>query len=69
VSYPDPDWALVIWCGSNPALDYNGGFVISRHRSLGMLPADVEVELREAAERFGINYDTLCESDNTLCPN
>jgi hypothetical protein len=69
VSYPDPDWALDIWCGSNPALDYNGGYVISHHRSLEMLPADVEVKLREAAERLGIDYDTLCESDNSLCPN
>lgn len=68
MSYPDPDWALVIWCGFNPALKYHGAFVVSRHRSLKMLPANVEVELRAAAERFGMNWDNMCESDNTLCP-
>merc|ERR1711983_345574 len=34
MAMPDPDWALVIWCGSNPVLKYNGAFVISRHQSL-----------------------------------
>ena len=26
VAFPDPDWALVIWCGHNPVLQYNGKF-------------------------------------------
>jgi hypothetical protein len=38
VSIPDPDWALVIWCGSNPVLKYNGAFVVSRQRSLAGIP-------------------------------
>ena len=38
VSIPDPDWALVVWCGSNPVLKYNGAFVVSRQRSLQGIP-------------------------------
>ena len=31
----DNNWAVVVWCGYNPVLDYNGGFVLSRTRSDG----------------------------------
>ena len=67
VSYPDPDWAFIIWCGSNPAMDYNGAFVMSRHRSLDALPVDIEAEFRDVASRFGMDYDLMCISDNTNC--
>ena len=68
VAVPDPDWALVIWCGYNPVLHYNGGFVVSRHRSLDYLTEEVELQLREATAKFGMDYDGLCVSDNTNCP-
>lgn len=67
VAYPDPDWALVIWCGTNPVLEYNGAFVASRQRHLFDLPSDVEVKLREAATSFGIDFDAMCVSDNLNC--
>ena len=67
VAIPDPDWALVIWCGSNPVLKYNGAFVISRHRSLNELTEDIELQLMEATEKFGIDYGAMCVSDNTKC--
>ena len=61
---PDPDWALVIWCGSNPVLKYNGAFVISRYQNLDQLAPETEVKLREAASNFGIDYDEMCVSNN-----
>ena len=42
----DNNWAIVIWCGSNPMLDYNGAFVLSRHRSDGTLEPDMEPTIR-----------------------
>jgi hypothetical protein len=32
VSMPHPDYALMLWCGQLPVLDYSGGILISRHR-------------------------------------
>jgi hypothetical protein len=47
---PDPAWMLVLWCGTNPALDYNGGFVLSRGRTQDGMPAE---------ERFDISQSSL----------
>ena len=88
VAFPDPDWALVIWCGHNPVLQYNGkfftfwkklgkkyniffffagAFVVSRNQNLNNLSVEIDQELRIAAEKFGIDYDAMCISDNTSC--
>ena len=48
-------------------MDYNGGYVISRHRSLAPMTSEVEIELRKVTAKFGVNYDELCISDNTHC--
>jgi hypothetical protein len=69
LSMPHPDWALAIWCGYNPALVYNGGLLVSKHRSMALIPPEVEAELRLATARFGMDYDAMCESDNSNCPN
>ena len=68
VAIPDPDWALVIWCGHNPVLQYSGAFVISRHRSLDKMSAEVETAFREATSNFGLDYDEMCISNNVNCP-
>ncbi len=68
MSIPDPDWAFVVWCGSNPALDYNGAFIVSRQRNEDNLTPEVEAELRAATSAVGIDYDAMCVSDNTNCP-
>ena len=34
VSMPHPDYALMLWCGRLPVLDYSGGIVISRQRKI-----------------------------------
>ena len=68
VAIPDPDWALVIWCGHNPLLKYNGAFIISRYQSLEKLTPEIEAELRIATNNFGLNYDELCVSNNENCP-
>jgi len=67
VAFPDPDWALVIWCGHNPVLQYNGAFVVSRKQNMDNLTEEIDQELRSAAEKFGIDYDAMCISDNTSC--
>merc|ERR1712107_904271 len=41
VSFPSNDYMMVFWCGTNPALDYNGGFVVSRSRTEEGMPAEV----------------------------
>ena len=58
------------WCGTNPALDYNGAFVLSRERSLAGLESlpEVEEELREAVAGLGLDWDSMCDTDNTNCP-
>ena len=70
MSWPHPDWAFVAMCGSNPALNFNGAFVLTRERSLDGLASlpEVELELRATAESLGIDFDSMCESDNTKCP-
>jgi len=68
VSWPEPDFMMVIWCGENPALNYNGGFVLSRGRTQeGMLP-ETEAAFRTTSTRLGFDYDTMCVSDNSACP-
>jgi len=67
VSFPSEDYMMVFWCGTNPALDYNGGFVVSRSRTEEGMPAEVEAELRRVATSFGVDYDAMCIPDNTLC--
>ena len=64
---PDPNWALVIWCGNNPVLTYAGAFVVSRHKSLSMMAPEVESELKAAATKFGLDFDEMCVSENTSC--
>ena len=61
------DWAVVVWCGSNPVLEYNGAFVLSRNRSDGTIPAELEPEIREQLELHGMSLDTMCLTDSTQC--
>ena len=59
---------LVIWCGTNPALDYNGAFLLSRGRAEEGMQADTLAELRAVAAKHGVDWDSMCFSDNTNCP-
>ena len=70
VAWPPPDWAFVVMCGSNPALNFNGAFILTREKSIKALDSlpEVELALRATAESLGIDYDSMCESDNTNCP-
>merc|ERR1711860_57761 len=68
ISFPDPDWAFVAWCGTNPALDYNGALILSRHRNYDLLTPEVEAELRAAVASVGLDWDSMCATDNTDCP-
>jgi len=68
VSMPDPNFMLVMWCGTNPALDYNGGFLLSRGRTQDGLTPESEATLRAVSERLGVSWDSMCITDNTQCP-
>ncbi len=59
---------LMLWCGQIPVLNYAGGIVVSRHLNGREMPKPVEDELRRAAKKFGLDYDSFCVSDNTWCP-
>jgi len=67
VSYPHADWALVIWCGYNPVVEFHGALVVSRQRTLDAMPAYVESEFRRVAKLYHMDYDAMCVSDNTNC--
>jgi len=68
VAWPEPDFIMVIWCGQNPVVNYNGGFILSRGRTQAeMLPSSEEA-FRASCDSFGIDYDAMCVSDNSLCP-
>ena len=60
--------AMLCRCGTNPALDYNGAFLLSRGRTESGLPAEAEAAFREVAARHGVDWDSMCVSDNTQCP-
>jgi len=63
----DNNWAVVVWCGSNPMLDYNGAFVLSRNRSDGTLPPELEPVIREEVAKYGMDLDSMCLTDSTQC--
>ena len=69
MSFPHPDYAFVAWCASTPVVNYNGAFILSRNRNLDGLAElpEVEAELRETAEKLGIEYEAMCETDNAEC--
>lgn len=68
VSLPHPDYALMLWCGRLPVLDYSGGIVISRHRSDENMPEEVQKEFRRVLKKFGLDWDKMCPSNNNHCP-
>jgi len=68
VAWPQEEFMFVMWCGSNPALNYNGAFVLSRGRTLSGINPDTESEFRRIAKNHGVDYDAMCVSDNTECP-
>ena len=64
-----PEFMFVMWCGTNPALDYNGAFVLSRHKTQASISQETEKVFREVATKHGVDYDVMCVSDNTQCPD
>merc|ERR1719348_1204658 len=68
MSKPGENFMFVIWCGTNPALEYNGAFVLSRTRTAAGMSAEEEAAFRAVASAHGIDYDAMCLSDNTACP-
>jgi len=68
VSWPEPDYMFVFWCGENPALTYNGGYVLSRKRNIDDMLPETEAVFRQLVADKGLDYDLMCPSDNTMCP-
>lgn len=71
LSWPHPDWMLYIYCGYTPTGTYTGGSVVSRlDRPAGSdIPKYVEEIFKKTAVQFGFDYDSMCVSDVTKCPN
>lgn len=69
VSRPTPDYMLVFWCGNIPIQAYNGGLLLSRFRNDNSMSNSVREELRQAAKKFGLDFDKMCPSDNGWCPD
>jgi len=67
VSMPHPEWAFVLWCGSNPILHYSGGFVLSKHQRFSSMPADVKQAMQADLVNFGLDLDALKVMDNSVC--
>ncbi|NRA45895.1 MAG: hypothetical protein HRU09_13140 [Oligoflexales bacterium] len=70
LAHPHPDWMMYTYCGSTPAGSYAGLNIASRDpdaRYSG-IPQEVDVELRKAAAKFGVDYDSLCENEHKQCP-
>jgi len=68
VSFSETDgYMMVFWCGTNPALNYNGGFVLSRTRTQNDMSEETEAGFRLVAAGLGVDYDSMCVTDNTDC--
>ena len=48
-------------------LEYNGGFVLSREKSDGTLPPELEGEIKNILETFGMKLEGMCRTDSTGC--
>ena len=48
---------------------YNGGLLLSRFRNDNNMSNSVRDELRDSAKKFGLDFDKMCPSDNSWCPN
>jgi len=68
VSWPHPDYALMLWCGRLPVLDYSGGIAISRKKSDEEMPPEVLAEFRRVLSSHGLDWDLMCPSNNHHCP-
>ena len=69
VSRPDKDHMLIYWCGNIPIQEYNGGFLLSRHRSGSALSNEAQQELRRVAKKFHLEFDEMCKTNNEWCPD
>lgn len=68
VSFPHKDWALMLWCGRLPVLDYSGGIAISRHKTDENMPPEVLAEFSSVLKSHGLDWDKMCPSNNNHCP-
>ena len=48
-------------------LEYNGAFVLSRNRSDGTIPTNLEKDIRDQLKLYGMSLDTMCMTDSTNC--
>ncbi len=63
------EYMLMLWCGSNAALSYAGGIVVSPKRTLHGMPLDIEQNFRDILQKYDVDYDyDMFPNDNTSCP-
>merc|ERR1712066_592239 len=49
------------------SVDNNGAFVLSRTRSDGTLPPELEPVIREELSKYGMDLDEMCLTNSTEC--
>ena len=56
------------WNNCKILQEYNGGLLLSRHRSDKSLTPESRAELQRVAKKFNLNFDDMCASNNEWCP-
>ena len=56
------------WNNCKTLQEYNGGLLLSRHRSDKSLTPESRAELQRVAKKFNLNFDDMCASNNEWCP-
>ena len=70
VSRPHPDYMLELWCGSNPALKYAGGLLMTRNKDISDMPDWINEEFRKVVAKYGLDWDKdWIINDVSKCPD
>jgi len=68
VSWPNEgDYLMMLWCGRLPILEYNGGIILSRHRSDKDMPKSTLDIFKKLSDKHGIPWSEWCPSNNEHC--
>jgi len=71
VSFPDPSWLFMIWCGGNSVANgIAGAIVLSTHKNMDAIPMSINNTFRDVAKSHGIDYDNeMFPMNNDACLN
>ena len=67
LSMPDPDWAMITGHDTTPLVIVNSVNIISRNKNADEMPEEVLQAFTEAAAKYGLDINDMCNIDNTVC--